>query len=382
MKRNRFLMAIVAISLLGLFSCNKNEVDDVNETVMAGVAQQYVEHTVVPTYTQLAAATEQLVVDLRQLKSNPSQAAVETACTTFLTARAWWEKSEAFLFGAASDFGIDPHIDSWPLDADGFNTMMSNSAQIAAMDSEEGDEYAGNYLGASLLGFHGIEYILFRDGQPKPVAEITNDMLIYAVAVAGDLRNRCYQLEVSWAGSKAPASHIEKLDQLELPYTVSGGDNSYGQNMLNAGKAGSTYSSMMNVMMTILDGCATIADEVGTSKIGKPYNGEDPDYIESPYSHKSIVDFHDNIISIQNAYMGGVQGERESSKSLHSFISSISPDLDAKVISAIDNALSAIDAMPAPFVENYTDSRNGTASDACIRLDNALSEVISFLRTY
>lgn len=382
MKRNFLSMAIVAISLLGLFSCSKNEIEEVDETVMANVAKQYVDHTVIPTYVQLAAATEQLVVDLQQLKASPSQAALNAACSTFLTARAWWEKSEAFLYGAASDFGIDPHIDSWPLDADGFNTMMSNSAQIAAMDGEGGDEYAGNYLGASLLGFHGIEYILFSNGQPKSVSAITNDMLIYAVAVAGDLRNRCYQLEVSWAGDAAPAAHIEKLEQLELPYTVSGSDNSYGQNMLNAGKAGSTYPSMQNVMMAILDGCATIADEVGTSKIGKPYNGEDPDYIESPYSQKSIEDFHDNIISIQNAYMGGIEGQRETSKSLHSFIASINPELDTRVMYAISNALSAIDAMPAPFVQNYSDSRNGAASDACISLDDALGEVISFLRTY
>lgn len=375
-------MAFAAIALLGFSSCNEKELEGADEAVMAAVAQQYVEHTVVPTYTQLAAATEQLVTDLSQLKANHTQSALDAACATFLTARAWWEKSEAFLYGAASDFGIDPHIDSWPLDADGFNTMMANSAQIAAMDTDDGDEYAGNYLGASLLGFHGIEYILFRDGLPKPVSEVTSDMLIYAVAVAGDLRNRCYQLEVSWAGSAAPAAHIEKLDQLELAYTVSGGHYSYGQNMLNAGQAGSTYPSMLGVMMAILDGCATIADEVGTSKIGKPYNGEDPDYIESPYSQKSIADFRDNIISIQNAYMGGIEGQRDPSRSLHSFIASINADLDAKVISAISNALAAISAMPAPFVDNYADPLNGAASDACIRLDDALGQVVSFLRTY
>ena len=36
---------------------------------------------------------------------------VKATCETFLEARAWWEKSEAFLYGAATDFGIDPHIE-------------------------------------------------------------------------------------------------------------------------------------------------------------------------------------------------------------------------------------------------------------------------------
>ncbi len=65
------------------------------------------------------------------------------------------------------------------------------------MGCGDGDIYAGEKLGNSLLGFHGIEYILFEDGSPKSVLEISDLHLTYAVAVAGDLRNRCWQLELS-----------------------------------------------------------------------------------------------------------------------------------------------------------------------------------------
>ena len=61
-------------------------------------------------------------------------------------------------------------------------------------------------------------------------------------------------------------------------------------------------------MQQIIDGCMDISDEVGTSKIGKPHTGEDKNYIESPYSENSITDFYDNILSIQNSYMGGIDG--------------------------------------------------------------------------
>ena len=36
----------------------------------------------------------------------------------FTNARREWERSEAFLYGAAANNEIDPHIDSWPLDHD------------------------------------------------------------------------------------------------------------------------------------------------------------------------------------------------------------------------------------------------------------------------
>ena len=369
------LSALVAVAIVGCsVSCKKDKVTD-DEAAMSAVAEQYVDHTIVPTYSNLASSTERLANELAALKANKTQDKLNQVCQTFLEARAWWEKSEAFLFGAASDYGIDPHIDSWPLDEDAFNTMMGNDAQINAMNSEDGDSYAGDVLGNALLGFHGIEYIIFSNGQPKAIGSISDKELIYAVAVAGDLRNRCYQLEVAWVGEeKAPAAHVAKLDDLELAYTVSSGALSYGENMKKAGQAGSLYSSMAHAMMEILNGSSAIADEVGTSKIGKPFSDEDASYIESPYSQTSITDFYNNIKSIENAYYGGIEGQRDESKSLHKYIADRNADLDSKVTSAITNALAKIDAMPRPFVNNRNDARNRAAIDACQALDAALAE--------
>ena len=337
-------------------------------------------HTIAPTYTNLANYSEQLVNELQAFRTSHSQSDLNKACETFLTARAWWEKSEAFLFGAASDFGIDPHIDSWPLDEDAFNNLMSSPNMIAALEGEDGDVVAGEQLGNSLLGFHGIEYILFRNGQVRSASEITDMQITYAVAVAGDLRNRCFQLEVSWIGDDAAASHRRKVEELELNSTVNGGNFSYGQNMKKAGTAGSTYISTVQGLMAIVDGCKTIADEVGTSKIGKPYYGEDVHYIESPYSQKSIEDFYDNITSIEHAYYGGIEGSQSEDLSLHGYMKKINADLDARVIEAINNAKAKINAMPRPFVKNYNNPANEEAILACQTLDDILSEVNTELR--
>lgn len=380
------MFALASVMMLSLTACGDKDND--NDTTTSAdepaayqtIADQFVNGTVIPTYTKLAANTEQLVEDLQTLQNDKTQANLDKATVTFLAARQWWERSEAFLFGPANDFGIDPHIDSWPLDEDGFNTMMANDAQMAQLAGEEGDSYAGEYLGNALLGFHGIEYILFTDGHAKNVADISDKELIYAIAVAGDLRNRCYQLEVSWAGDDAPAAHVAKVEELELNCTVGGGSLSYGESMLRAGKAGSIYVNFTSVMQEICNGASSIADEVGTSKIGKAYHGEDITYIESPYSQKSITDFHDNIISIQNAYMGGLEGEtRDEAKSLHNYVKSVNADLDTKVIDAINNALAKIDAMPAPFVKNYSNKANEAAIDACAALDEVLQELSSYL---
>lgn len=339
------------------------------------IAEQYLNGTVNVTYKNLADASANLVEKLKAVKTEQTENSVADACKVFLEARAWWEKSEAFLFGAASDFGIDPHIDSWPLDQDGLIDELKNASHIAAMEAEDADVWAGAKLGPELLGFHGIEYIIFKDGAPKPVAEITADQLTYAIAVAGDLRNKCFQLEMSWAGEDAVApERAAKIADLEWNTTTTGG-LSYSENMLMAGQPGSTYVTWTAAMQAIVDGCKTIADEVGTSKIGKPHTGEDPNYIESPYSHMSITDFYDNIVSIENSYMGGLEDIRDESKSLHAYIKTVNPELDKKVTDAIDNAAAKIKAMKAPFVENYRDPSAQEAIKACTALDDILSEV-------
>lgn len=64
-------------------------------------------------------------------------------------------------------------------------------------------------------------------------------------------------------------------------------------------------------------------------------------------------------------------------ESVQNFVKKLDESLDAKVVAAIDNAIAKIEAMPAPFVTNFKDSRNGEAVEACAELEEALSEVIN-----
>lgn len=377
-------LAVALLATLTLASCSKDE-DDVMTIDMKAkaVTEQFVDHTVVPTYKALAANAERLVNQLVELKANPTQAGLNAVCATFLEARKEWEKSEAFLFGPASNFGIDPHIDSWPLDANRFNALMNNANQLDRLDAEDGDIIA-NGLEVTLLGFHGLEYVLFANGNAKNIGDISSGELTYAVAVAGDLRNCCYRLAISWAGEdNVPASYAEKMEEAEWEYTVAGGDYSYGENMKNAGSAGSTFGTSTSALLAIVQGCMDIADEVGTQKIGRPYEGTSDDdicYIESPYSQKSVEDFYDNILSIQNAYMGGIEGQRDESRSLHQYVKDVAPSVDAEIREAINAALEAINAMPRPFVNNRTDQRNGVAAQACMTLSEKLEKASEAIR--
>ena len=397
MKKMIYLFA-AALAVAGLSACDRNgdnldPVDGTDARFMA-IADRFVNHTVIPTYTSLSDYTEQLVNDLVALKSETTQTNLDKACETFLIARAYWEKSEAFLWGPATDFGIDPHIDTWPLDLVGLKEALTNSAQIDGLAGEDGDVYAGEKLGPTLLGFHGIEYVLFYEGENREASWFSEgnldngvkciDYLTYAVAVAGDLRNKCWQMEIAWRGDDGTdGSRYEYVaDVLEANVTMTNG-SSYGENMLNSGKPGSTYATWRQAMQAILDGSVTIADEVANQKIGRPYLGsseEDINYIESPYSYKSIQDFYDNMVSIKNVYYGGLDAEStgaasdsyDSVNSLHAYLAEVNPELDARLIAAIDKALAEINGdgtgMKWPFVNNRQDPSVGEAQEAVAEL--------------
>lgn len=364
-----------------LSSCNHGEVslsdDEQRDKAYQEIAETFVNKTVVPTYTKMAIKAADLVEDLRAYRKTPTQENLNKACEDFIESRSWWERSEAFLFGAANDFGIDPHIDSWPLDLPALQKYLEKAANIEELDGEDSDIVARTKLGQELLGFHGVEYILFQDGKPRTAGSISDEHLIYAIAVAGDLRNSCWQLLTAWAGegyasklNKELVKHI--LEDVELKVLV-GGQFSYGENMVKAGQPGSIYRSWINAMEAIVSGCNDICDEVGTSKIGSAHTGEDISYIESPYSQRSIRDFYDNITSVENVYLGGIEGNRGAS--LHQYMQTHNKAMDAKVLKAIDTAKNAIKSMKAPFVLNYKDAGCKTAMDACKALDETLSEL-------
>ena len=404
-KVSKLVMMLLAgaLSMASFASCDDNNDEPTpgtgelteKEQEMKAIAEQFVSATVNETYKLLADYTDQLcnaMIDLREKVRDGSvqDADVKNVCDIFLEARAAYEESEAFLFGAASDFGIDPHIDTWPLDLPGLAQALTNDLQIEAMDvaddgSWSGDTYAGNKLGQELLGFHGIEFVIFRDGAPRTAADLLGNEdypeftaaipgktvsglneVIFAAAVAGDLRNCCFRMEVAW-NKEAPAAHITKVEELEWPVTVGSGDLSYGENFLMAGQAGSTYATWRLAMDAILvAGCQNIADEVGQQKMGQPAYGTDINYIESPYSHMSLVDFHDNMVSIENCYMGGREEVRDETKSLHAYLQKYNPELDTKVVNAINDAKDT-----APEVK--------TAIEACSTLSSALSEASEWI---
>lgn len=139
-----------------------------DESDLQPIIIQYVDNVVVPTYEDLVKKNVELNSAVRNLATNPSNEAFELAAQAWLEAREPWETSEAFLFGPVADLGLDPNMDSWPLDADALKNILSNGKFEALDWSGEFDENDETISAAqNVRGFHTLEFLLFKNGQPR-----------------------------------------------------------------------------------------------------------------------------------------------------------------------------------------------------------------------
>lgn len=139
-----------------------------DEAGMEAVVAQYVDSVVLPTYAELARRNSLLYDAVAALGNNPSNAAFASACEAWLAAREPWETSEAFLFGPVDELGLDPNMDSWPLDQDAIVKILTSGDfdQLQWADDDDDDAIEA---AQSLRGFHTLEFLLFKNGSPRTI---------------------------------------------------------------------------------------------------------------------------------------------------------------------------------------------------------------------
>lgn len=356
-----------------------------SDLAMQKTTKAYVENVVYPTYQALAKNSRELYNTCSALykaaeAGTMTQSQIDAACEAFKNARREWERSEAFLYGSASDNNIDPHIDSWPLDHEGLVSVLTNASLIAGFKSETPEKFVSekNELFQSVLGFHGMEFVLFREGKNRTVSAFKAneteegmtsvkgiDELAFLAAVAGDVKNMTAMLEFTWMGNAASNETKQVLEDNKYVFSsmrnnglAANGTMCFGEFLLTPAQTTGYKSWPGTINQIFVGGCSNICNEVQEQKLGQAWrvlNGqggtteddekESRDYIESPYSHRSFIDYKDNLYSIKNTLYGtrDIDATTPAANSIMSLLSSLSyPDLN-KLQSALTEALKSLD---------------------------------------
>lgn len=149
----------------------KPALSELNEDELEAINAAYVDNVVLPTYKSLKDANEDLYNSVAAFAKAPSNSGFETLCDKWIASRTFWEKSEAFLFGPVGDLGLDPNMDSWPLDQSAIQEILSKGDfSDLNWEGEFDEENEGIAAAQSIRGFHTIEYLIYKSGKPRTIA--------------------------------------------------------------------------------------------------------------------------------------------------------------------------------------------------------------------
>ncbi|MCF6132014.1 imelysin family protein [Flavobacterium wongokense] len=359
MKLNRILgIGLVLLAQLAITSCSNNDGESVDpnaplyKTVLTNVSQD----VITKTYETMNTNSQALVNAISNFTIG-DEAELTAMKNAWMATREPWEKSEGFLYGPVDTQGIDPAMDSWPVNVNDINAILNSSGDITPDLLENNNE---------ARGFHTMEYFIWGLNGTKTAADFTVREKEYLFAAAQNLHAKTTQLYEGWIAS--------------------GGN--YQNYFITAGDAGNAvYTSQKTALLELVDGIITIADEVGNGKIETPLNGNNggpkPEAEESRFSNNSKLDFANNIRSIQNIYLGDYNGV--DGKGLTDIVAIKNATLDTNIKTKITAAINAIEAIPGTFTSAITNNRpevqNAQAKVAELQqlLDSSLKPLISNL---
>jgi predicted lipoprotein len=305
MKRNILTVVLFA----ALASCSKDDKDNGTkmtiEQATDGTLSDFVNVLGEPLYADFVTKATTLNTSVQALIATPTAANQVAAQAAWRDVRITWEQSEGFLIGPVEDDNYDPNMDTWPTDRNQIDSMLNQNGNItsAILDNTDG----------ALKGFHPLEYFLWNADITKLTAAQKN----YMTALAANVLSNVKALHDSW---------------------TTGG---FGNEILNAGKTGSRYTSKEDAVEAIANALIDICNEVGESKMPTPFGSTatdaDSTQTESPYSHNSIADFKNNIQGAYNTYTCGYNSKNGTS--LSTLVQVNNKSLDTKIKAAFTNAL-------------------------------------------
>ena len=205
----------------------------------------------------------------------------------------------------------------------------------------------------------GIADVNFEEDQTAVTDTNLTNWVQYSVQVANLLTKDASDLKNAWTDS------------------YNGGD-AYSEQFKNPG-TGKTFASYSNCVQQIIEGCADIANEVGTAKIGEPRDlwekgsYKDAVYaVESWYSFHSIDDYTNNILSIRNAVYGTRNGE-QAAQSVASYLKANNVSLYNSLVTKINTAVNAIQGIKSPLRSYLGSNTVLAAQNACSALEKVLT---------
>lgn len=153
----------------------KRNTDINTNEVLDPIVANYVDAVVLPTYKTLSENADVFYAEVQKFNAAPSDEAFKSVAKCWIDAREPWESSEAFLgFGPVDALGLDPNMDSWPLDQDQIANILTSGNYDELNWSDEDDDDAIE-AAQGVRGFHTLEFLIFKNGKERTTSDVAED---------------------------------------------------------------------------------------------------------------------------------------------------------------------------------------------------------------
>ncbi len=312
------------ISFFTVKAPNSADADASVSTIISSIAT----NVILGTYEDFSVKAKALTNALLKFQFTPTDENLRKVQFAWRDTRSPWEQAESFLFGPVDTKGLDPALDSWPVNRTDLDAVLNTSNKL--------DVPFVSGLNDTLHGFHTIEYLIFGEANNKTAATMTAREVEYLVSVTSLLH-----------------THV---DALANAWQTSGGN--FVTEFGNAGKGSKTYPSEVSALQELVNGMIGIVDEVANGKIADPFSQTNTELVESQFSFNSLLDFENNIRGVENIYLGRYL--QKDGAGLNDLVRRNNAELDTEIRQKFDAAIDAIQAIPFPFRDSISNAQGRT----------------------
>jgi len=297
-------------------SCKKKEKEIAKPDIVTFIFNDFSDKLALENLTNISAKSDILYNTINDLAANFNESNIGKAQSDWRNLRNEWEQSESFLFGPVSTQGLDPAIDTWPVNRNDLDSLLASKVVFS-------DSYMQN-IQESLKGFHPLEYLIFGANGTKTSSEFTPREKEYMLALAKELKRICNMMPKSW-----DVAH-----------------GAFSTELKTAGIGSVTYKTKKEAMLEIVNAMAGICDEVANGKIEEPFTAQNPDLEESQFSKNSFSDFKNNMQGVQNVYLCSYANK---GVAISDWVRQYNVSLDSKIRSQVAAAISTFSTFSKPF---------------------------------
>ena len=331
------LFVIVAIIGAGAFLMPLDA--KIRDYYMARTAKEvvadYTDKALLKTLSLFTDSVEAFNLAVNRLQAEKTDQALNAAANAWRATHRQWQKAAAFLYGPAAQYDYHKRIATWPFDK---VLVEYDLGEIEKGKLKVDSRLLREKKTSSMRGLYTLEYLLFRDRTPRRAADVSPAELSWLAAASKALLEESIDFEAAWLGTEnLPSRKAAVLDQAGIRPKPA-----YAGEFKNPGEPGSRYVSISVPLQEIFQEMTGVVEDM------MPLVAELPETLapaDNGYWHGQdpCGDLLNRLKSVENAYLGGVEGAR--GRSVSDLVAEMDKVLDRRIKIALAHAAHRIAAV-------------------------------------